>query len=446
MYRFALSYLKEWKDKPGRKPLIVRGARQVGKSFLVQMLAREEFDSLVEINFEREPEAATLFESKSPRRILPLLEARYDRSVSPGKSLLFLDEIQAAPMVLAALRYFHEELPELHVVAAGSLLEFVLEEPIFSMPVGRIEYLHLGPMQFEEYLLALGRDKLREFLRDYAINEPMPEGLHLELMRLLRQFTVLGGMPESIKTYLETNSQKDADAVKQSILSTYRDDFNKYRTRVEHGRISKVFAKIPLLVGQKFKYSEVDRDERARSLARALDLLCLARVAHRVNHSDANGLPLGAEANDRDFKVLFMDVGLLCRSCGLNLADVEAAGDMMLVNSGTVAEQLIGQHLFYCGQFFEEPELHYWRRQKASSSAELDYVRAVGPHIVPIEVKAGKTGRLKSLHLFLRKKGLDFGLRFNSDVPSLMEGEYRLLSLPLYMVGQARRLCREVLG
>lgn len=446
MYRIALSYLKEWKDKPGRKPLVVRGARQVGKSFLVQMFAREQFDSLVEINFEREPEAATLFESKSPRRILPLLEARYNRSVSPGKSLLFLDEIQAAPTVLAALRYFHEELPQLHVVAAGSLLEFVLEEPIFSMPVGRIEYLHLGPMQFEEFLLALGRDKLREFLCDYAIDEPMPEGLHLELMRLLRQFTVLGGMPESIKTFLETDSQKGADAVNQSILSTYREDFNKYRTRVEHGRISKVFAKIPLLVGQKFKYSGVDRDERARSLARALDLLCLARVAHRVHHSDANGLPLGAEVNDRDFKVLFMDVGLLCRSCGLNLADVEAASDMMLVNSGAVAEQLIGQHLFYCGQFFEEPELHYWRRQKAGSSAELDYVRAIGPHIVPIEVKAGKTGTLRSLHLFLRQKGLDFGLRFNSDLPSLIKGEYRLLSLPLYLVGQARRLCREVLS
>lgn len=446
MYRFALSYLKEWKDKPGRKPLVVRGARQVGKSFLVQMFAREEYDSLLEINFEREPEAANLFESKSPRRILPLLEAKYDRSVIPGKSLLFLDEIQATPTVLTTLRYFHEELPQLHVVAAGSLLEFVLEEPVFSMPVGRIEYLHLGPMQFEEFLLALGRDKLREFLCDYAIDETVPESLHLELMRLLRQFTVLGGMPESINTFLETNSLKDVDAVNQSILSTYRDDFNKYRTRVEHGRISKVFAKIPLLVGQKFKYSEVDRDERSRSLSRALDLLCLARVAHRVNHSDANGLPLRAEINDRDFKVIFMDVGLLCRSCGLNLADVEAAGNMMLVNSGAVAEQLIGQHLLYCGRFFEEPELHYWRRQKAGSSAKLDYVGAVGPHIVPIEVKAGKTGTLKSLHLFLKKKRLEFGLRFNSDVPSLMEGEYRLLSLPLYLVGQARRLCSEVLG
>ena len=157
MYRMALDYLKEWKDRATRKPLVIRGARQVGKSFLVRLMAREAFANLLEINFERMPDVVSLFASKAPRTILPLLEARFNVSIEPGKTLLFLDEIQAAPEVFAALRYFQEEMPELHVIAAGSLLEFVLQEHTFSMPVGRIEYLHLGPMSFELGLMKAAR-------------------------------------------------------------------------------------------------------------------------------------------------------------------------------------------------------------------------------------------------------------------------------------------------
>jgi len=417
------------------------------------MFAADEFETLLEINFEQDPDAASLFESKSPRTIAPLLEARFNCDLKPGTGLLFLDEIQAAPEVFAALRYFHEEMPELHVVAAGSLLEFVLEEHSFSMPVGRVEYLHLGPMQFEEFLLALGRDKLKSFLEGYSAGEPMPEAIHSELLRVFRQFLIVGGMPEAVRAFSETVSYRDCDAVKQSILSTYRDDFNKYRERASHHRIDKVFTKVPQLVGQKFKYSQVDREDRAAQLAAALDLLCLARVTHRVRHTAANGLPLGAEADDRSFKVLFMDVGLLCRSCGLGAVDLEAAEDVMLVNSGAVCEQFIGQHLLYSRPFYEEPELYCWMRQKRSSTAEVDYVTAVGQQIVPVEVKAGKSGALKSLHIFLTEKKREFGLRFNSDQPSLLDATtsvargaskpFRLLSLPLYMVGQAARLCHE---
>ena len=164
MYRFALDYLKEWKNKQPRKPLVIRGARQVGKSFLVEMFAKEAFEKFVKIDFEKMRDIVPLFESKSPKTILPLLEAKFNTDILPGKTLLFLDEIQAAPDVFAAIRYFYEELPALHVIAAGSLLEFILAEHEFSMPVGRIEYLHLGSMQFEEFLIAVGREKLREVL------------------------------------------------------------------------------------------------------------------------------------------------------------------------------------------------------------------------------------------------------------------------------------------
>jgi predicted AAA+ superfamily ATPase len=346
-------------------------------------------------------------------------------------------------------------MPELHVIGAGSLLDFVLVDHNLSMPVGRIEYLHLGPMNFEEFLLAAGREKLRDFLVGYTPDRDFPPALHGELMRLVSQFLLVGGMPASLEAFLQSESHHESEAERQSIISTYRDDFAKYGRRVDPHRLRKVFAKVPQLVGSKFMYSRVDREERSRELGKALELLCLAGVIHRVRHTSANGIPLGAEADDRSFKVLFMDVGLLCRSCGLSLLDFQRAADVMLVNAGAVCEQFVGQHLLYSGEFYHDPEVYCWMRQKSQSSAEVDYVISIGDAIIPVEVKTGKTGALKSLHVFLREKGRSFGLRFNSDVPSLLDTEtsladrarkpFKLLSLPLYMIGQARRLCRECL-
>ena len=455
MYRTALAYLKTWKNKPSRKPLVLRGARQVGKSYLVRMLAAEIFDNLIEINLETDPEASSLFASKDPQTIVPLLEARYGQPVRAGATLLFLDEIQVAPELFAGLRYFHERMPELHVIAAGSLLDFALAEHGFSVPVGRIEYLNLGPMSFSEFLLGLNRASLQQFLCQYAVGQEVPQAIHGELLRLLRQFLVVGGMPASVAAFIGPGNHRDSEAERQAILSTFREDFARYGKRLDHRRLDKVFAKIPRLAGSKFSYSQVDREERSRELGRALDLLCLARIAYRVRHTSANGVPLGAEADDRNFKVLFMDVGLLCRSCGLSVLDMEHARDLMLVNTGSVCEQFAGQHLLHSGEFFAEPELYCWMREKSQSSAEVDYLISVGDVVVPVEIKAGKTGTLKSLHVFLREKERDFGLRLNTDRPSLLATEtsvaggnnrpFRLLSLPLYLVEQASRLCRECL-
>jgi predicted AAA+ superfamily ATPase len=321
------------------------------------------------------------------------------------------------------------------------------------MPVGRIEYLHLGPMSFEEFLLAQDRPALKDFLDGYSLGKTVPEAIHAELLRLLRRFMLVGGMPASVAASIVPGGSRDGEAERQAILSTYREDFAKYGRRAHPRRIEKIFAKIPLLVGRKFMYSIIDREERSRDLGLALDMLFRARVAHRVRHTAANGVPLGAEADDRSFKVLFMDVGLLCRSRGLSVLDVEGAGDVLGVNSGAVCEQFVGQHLLYAGEPYAEPELHCWMREKSQSSAEVDYVVSVGGKIVPVEVKAGRIGTLKSLHVFLCEKGRDFGLRFNIGVPSLLDAEtsladgnnrpFRLLSLPLYMAGQALRLCRE---
>lgn len=453
MYRFASEYLKKWELSKRRKPLVIRGARQVGKTYLVRAFAGEHFDRLLEINFEQEPDIALLFSSNKPHKIIQLLELQFNIPISGGKTLIFLDEVQAAPEVLGSLRYFYEEIPEQYIIAAGSLLEFAFEEPSFSMPVGRIEYLYLGPMQFEEFLLASGKDNLVSFLTNFNYQDSIPTPVHLQLIELMQTFFVTGGMPEPVSTYLESRSWQECESVKHALFTTFQDDFNKYGRRVKNQRLQLLFKKIPLVVGVKFKYVNIDCNERAGDLAKALNLLCLAHLAYRVHHSSCIGIPIGATADAKKFKIIFLDVGIMSTACGLNLLDYEKVEDVMLINSGSICEQYIGQHLLFSQQFFKEPELYYWVREKKGSSAEVDYVIAEGSRIVPIEVKSGKSGTLKSLQIFITEKRPGMCVRFNSEHPSFFKGlttlpdrqntPFRLLSLPLYMVGQTRRLIAQ---
>ncbi|NOQ21772.1 MAG: AAA family ATPase [Candidatus Aegiribacteria sp.] len=449
MHRKALDYLVEWKDRKSRKPLVIRGARQVGKTWLARELADTYFDNLVEINFEYEIEASSLFESRNPEEIVSLLETRYGKKIVPGKTLLFLDEIQSSIDVFSTLRYFYELMPELHVIATGSLLEFHFGKDGINVPVGRVEYMFLGPMVFEEYLHALGKTELVEYLDTFTIDMIIPEAIHLHLSKLLTQYILVGGMPESIALFLETGSYRESDILKQAILSSYIDDFAKYGKRMNVDLIRDIFAKLPFLVGSKFKYSAISRASRARDIRRMTWNLFKAGIATPVFGSSCNGIPLKSEKKADTFKILFIDVGLLCRACGLNSIDMLGADRLMMINSGAVAEQFIGQHLLSEREYYEKPELYYWIREKKNSSAEVDYVTVLGRNILPVEVKAGKTGSLKSLHMFLRIKSRTYGVRFNMDMPSLTENitglsgenvEYKLLSLPLYLAGQYKRL------
>jgi uncharacterized protein len=463
MHRFASADLTEWRSRPDRKPLVIRGARQVGKSHLVRQFADQEFDSLLLVDFENDPDLEAIFVSRRPREILQALELRFDQSVVPGKTLLFLDEIQAGLQALPALRYFYEQVPELHIIAAGSLLDFALADHQFSMPVGRIEYLHLGPMQFEEFLLATRKHRLREFLSNLQVDESIAAPIHDQLMREFRRFLVVGGMPEVVAAYAASNSEseslgeslRECGRPKHALLSTFEDDFGKYRAKVDQPRLRKLYRRIPQMVGNKFKYVHVDRHDRSKNIAAALQMLNYARVCHTVRHSTCDGVPLGASASERHFKVLFLDVGLAATACGLSLADFDTRDDITVGDAGRMCEQFVGQHLLYSRRSYQEPELHYWMREKRGASAEVDYVISVGPEVIPVEVKSGKTGTLKSMQLFLREKGLGLGVRINGDVPSMVtattslaDGDnvsFRLLSLPLYMVGQVPRLCRDAL-
>jgi hypothetical protein len=457
--RKELSYLLDWSGRPGRKPLVIRGARQVGKSTLVRQFAEASGLVLLEINFERNPEYLEAFASKDPIQIQATLQLLTGKKITVGKTVLFLDEIQAAPEALAALRYFYEEMPALHVLAAGSLLEFTLADAQFSMPVGRIEYLHLGPMQFEDFMLAMGHAELADYLHTLSLDairdNSMPRVVHEKYMHLLKQYWITGGLPEAIAQYAASGDFNEVARVQQNIVATYRDDFNKY----SHGNLKRlvqlVFDQLPVMVGRKFKYAQVSREHRSVELDTALRHLCLARIASKVFHTSANGIPLAAEINPRFFKTLYLDIGLLSAALNLNVLDLSKE-DLSLINKGALAEQFIGQHLMYSGPYYEAPELYYWVREAKSAAAEVDYLLTCGQHIVPVEIKAGTTGTLKSLHQFLKEKNRHFALRFNADVPSLLKDtkkmtdgstiNYDLLSLPLYMVGEAPRLNRNCLN
>ena len=454
--RTEIKYLHEWSAQRPLKPVIIRGARQVGKSTLVREFARAARFSLVELNFERNPELREAFAFRDPVRILSTLTLLTGDAISAGTSLLFLDEIQAAPEALAVLRYFHEEMPELHVVAAGSLLEFALADTRFSMPVGRVEYLHLGPMEFEDFLGAAGHPELASHLRELSLPDldrgAIPGPVHGKYLDLLRQYWVVGGLPEAVSAWVRSSDFTRVSRIQQGVVATYRDDFNKYSHGSLKDRIQMVFDRLPGMVGRKFKYAQVSRDHRAAELADALRHLCMARVASKVRHTSANGLPLAVEADERRFKCLYMDVGLMCAALHVDVLHLERQ-DPTLVNGGAVAEQFIGQHLLHGGPRYETPALFYWTREARNAAAEVDYLMAPTGRVVPVEIKAGTTGSLRSVHQFLKEKRSDFALRFNADVPSLMRDskglpdgtrvDYHLLSLPLYMVRQARRLVAE---
>jgi uncharacterized protein len=376
-----------------------------------------------------------------------------------GGFLLFFDEIQAAPEVLAKLRWFAEELPSLPVIAAGSLLDFTVADHRFSMPVGRISYLHLEPMGFREFCLALGEDALVRWMREEVSLErimagtAMPAPLHDQAQQLFRAWILVGGMPAAVEAYRVQRSFLPVSDLHRELLATFRDDFAKYADRVHHRRLLAVLDSVPAQLGQKFMYTRVDRDERTAALRQALELLTLARACHRVIATPARGLPLGAGADDRTFKVIHLDIGLAATGLRLDAAQLESADDLIVINAGAVAEQAVGQLLRLTVASNEDPALWYWQRESRYAQAEIDYLSSAGGRVLPIEVKSGAGGALKSLHLFMAERGLPWAVRLNSMPPVVQDVDvmttsgqrvrYRLLSLPMYLTEELARFSIE---
>ena len=457
MKRLTVDILNHWIQDKHRQPLVLRGARQVGKTWLIRELAKQRNLHLIEINFERSGSEVTgIFREKSPRAVVRALELMSGRPIDPNDALLFLDEIQALPEVLANLRWFAEELPALPVIAAGSLLDFVLADHTFSMPVGRITYLHLEPMSFEEFLEAAGEaELLREVFR-WEPGTALHPVAHARLSKYYRDFMIVGGMPKVAQCWFDSGSMLECAQLQQSLLGTYRDDFSKYSRRVPVERIRRVMESIPRMLGQTFKYSRVAAGERASAIRDALDLLCRARLATRVQASTGMGIPLGGDIRERIFKVIFLDAGLVCAALGLTLQRVSELKELVLVNEGGLAEQAVGQAIRAALPHFSERTLHYWSTDRKGADAEVDYLVQHGTAVVPVEVKAGTTGTLKSLHHFMALRNLSLAVRVNADLPSVTEvavqtteglpSRYRLISIPFYLTGQLNRILDRIRG
>ena len=408
--------------------------------------------NLIEINLEKHLELDRIFATLDIQNIIRELEGLTGKTISADDSILFLDEIQAAPHALQSLRYFYEEYPQVPVIAAGSLLEFILSKHNFSMPVGRIEYLYLGPMNFEEFLLETDSGLL-DYLHNFDMTDSIPRTVHKRLLAIQREFLFIGGMPEAVFRFVQTNQLNEAMAVHNSIIETYKDDFSKYVRENQLFRLHRVFNYVPFAVGEKVKYSNISRDDKARELRIAVDMLAKAGLITRVYHSSCSGIPLNAQADISKFKLLFLDVGLMNRVFGLDWLSVNSMDERKLINEGAIAEQFIGQHLLYLVTGGHSPELFYWLREQKTSNAEVDYVIARGEMILPVEVKAGKSGSLKSLLLFCLEKKCHVGIRFDLNLPYIQDISHKiphqtktktvsikLISLPLYMVGQLNRL------
>ncbi len=444
MFRFAEEDLKSWWKSSRRKPLILRGARQVGKSTLVRQFAASMGLELFELNLEKRP-LRQAFETLDPKAVLRDVEALLGKRFDPARSLLFLDEIQANSKAIEALRYFYEEAPKIPVIAAGSLLEFAIEDGQFSMPVGRVEYLHLGPMRFGEFLKATQAEHLYERLSECRKKKLSIQEHELLLLKLHEYFFV-GGMPEAVLAFSEGGSVVEARRVQHSILETYRDDFPKYAKKSEIDRLDRIFEYVPRALGQKVKYSNIASEVQSKYLKAAINLLIKARVILPVFHSDCSGLPLAAGRADLVYKLYFLDVGLANASMGLKWEEIKQA-EALWLQKGAIAEQFVAQHLIQHAKPY--PELFYWLRDGGKGNAEIDFVFSSGGRVVPLEVKAGKSGSLKSLHQFMHEKKLKHAFRLDGALPtkqhvdvqlmtakSQAHSRYQLESWPLYAVDQ----------
>ncbi len=444
MERDAQKQLDLWFRSSPRKPLVLRGARQVGKSTLVRLFARDKGLALHEVNLERHLFLRDAFASGDLNRILGELAGLAGEIREKRSALLFLDEIQAVPEAIAALRYFFEDMPELAVVAAGSLLEFALADHRFSMPVGRITYLHLGPLSFAEFLLASDAE-LHRFYLDWKMGDPLPVSRHNALLHRQREFLIVGGMPEAVQTWLDTKLFDRVAEVQRTILDTYVDDFAKYARQAQLARLQRIFRTVPAQLGRKVKFTHLSPDDRSGEVRTALDLLCKARICTPVYHSDGSGVPLGAGQDSSTFKMLFLDIGLVSLVLGMTWPQTQSLDERRLLNEGALAEQFVGQELL--GRFGGKqlPELHYWLREGRSNNAELDFLIAQGTQVVPIEVKSGKAGTLKSLQQFVGAKKPPVAVRFDLNLPSTQSlvsetGTTELVSLPLYFAGRLLEL------
>ncbi|MDR2966213.1 MAG: AAA family ATPase [Treponema sp.] len=426
------SNLLSWMKESDRKPLLLRGARQVGKSSAIRHLAKQ-FDHFIEINFEQDKDAGDMFArgDLSPDRLCQELAAIYQTPIIPGKTLLFLDEIQSSLPAISSLRFFYERYKDLHVVAAGSLLEFALQD-LPSFGVGRLRSMFMYPMNFFEFLNACNHELLLEAILNADCKNPLSDTVHKKTIELLRKFLLLGGMPEVVSNYVNTNDLLSCQQILNDLVISLRADFSKYKEKIPTLQIQTVFDSVAAQMGKKFVFANVSRDYTHRQLKEGLELLKMAGLVIPVIHSAANRIPLGAEIDIKKQKLLLLDTGIFQRLLGLPLTDLLISGDFALVNRGNIAELFTGLEILKSASCYEQKNLYYWHRESKSSNAEVDYAVQIGNDIIPIEVKSSTKGAMQSMRLFLEEKCPPFGIRTSLENFGELPG---IKIVPLYAIG-----------
>jgi predicted AAA+ superfamily ATPase len=429
----------------------------VGKSTAVRHLA-ERFESYVEINFEKQASYIPLFQVKDidVNKIVSQIAAMAGKRIVPGKTLLFLDEVQACPESIMSLWFFKEDLPELHVVAAGSLLEFALED-LPSFGVGRIHSIFMFPMTFDEFLIANSEQLLMEARNSASSSQPLSQPLYEKLVGLTRTFMLVGGMPEAVAKWVETHDYLACQEIQDDIVVTYEDDFPKYRKKIDPMLLRNTMRSVAVQATDKFVFSAVEGNYKAAEVKKALDMLAKAGIVVPVTHSDGNGLPLGSEADKTYQKMLLLDTGLMLRLLNMTTGDISELTEQILtsditdlVNKGPMAEMLAGLELLHYRTPNIRHEIYYWQRQAKNSQAEVDYLSSYRQTVLPIEVKAEKQGGMKSLWIFMREKKLTNAIRcslenfgaFDYQDPEVRGAVRHVQICPLYAISQMESMLK----
>lgn len=445
--------LLEWKDNPMRKPLLLRGARQVGKSSAVRHFGKE-FQFFAEVNFERHKTVKTFFQGDIDIRLIVQKIAIYiNVPIEEGKTLLFLDEIQECPEAIMALRFFKEDYPGLHVIAAGSLLEFTLQKlPTFG--VGRIHTLFMYPMTFDEFLNANNENGLISMKRQADSQHPLDAAFHEKLIEYFRIYLLVGGMPEAVLAWIKTHNFNQCSHIQEDIILTYEDDFSKYKKRVSPDLLRTTLHGICHQPGGKITFKQISADYRSSQIREAVRLLTLAGLVIPVIATSGNGIPLDAEANEKNMKILLLDSGLLLSVLQLegnlaqHLVDLIMTGSPRdLVNKGGLVEMVAGLELLRNKPCVQRQKMFYWEKS-GNSIAEIDYLDTFHLKVTPIEIKSGTQGGMKSLWQFMREKRLTEAIRcsfenfgeFTYTDPQADNAERHITIIPLYALDNLREM------
>lgn len=434
--------LRRWKQRPDRKPLLVKGARQTGKTYVLERFGASEYSACHGLNFEASPRLATVFEKDlDPRRIVNdlALLGRFDPAATlDGRALLFFDEVQACPKAITSLKYFREKLPQVHVAAAGSLLGVELAKAA-SFPAGKVEIQTLHPLDFHEFLDATGRGEHRARLAAIDVIEPLGEGIHFDLIEALREYLFVGGMPEAVAMFAERRDWDRVRRIQLDIIAGYRFDFAKHAPAILVPRLVMIWESLAEQLARenrRFLFSAVQEGGRAREYEEALLWLEQAGLVHRSCVVNAPRLPLAAYCNRRLFKLFALDVGLLGAMAGLAAQVVLHGNDVFQEFRGAMAEQYVAQQLVAQTMAGHEKRLFYWRNEKTGT--EIDFL-VENDDVMPLEVKSGTNAKSKSLAGY--RKQFEPSLLARATLLNL-KADADLLNIPLYLVPSIERLQR----